>query len=119
MSYAAQIEVSVGERAAARGSSDAEGAVDAVSPQKLPTFKVAKQTAISAFERQYFADVLVASGGSITIASKITGVDRANLRRLLIRNGLRPPGERTVKKAGSRPRRRKVKLEVRAATEST
>jgi DNA-binding protein Fis len=63
----------------------------------LLTFKVAKQIAIEIFERYYFSQVLIQTKGSITIASEITGVDRANLRRALIRNNLRLPGEKTVK----------------------
>ena len=67
------------------------------TPRELPPFMIAKHAAISAFERQYLAHVLILADGSITRASEITGVDRANLRRLLIRNGLRPPGTKTVR----------------------
>ena len=45
----------------------------------------AKRQAVSSFERAYVVSVLELSGGSVSEAARIAGIDRTNLRRLLKR----------------------------------
>lgn len=53
-------------------------------------FTEAKDAAVVAFERTYLVQLLKACGGNLTEAGRRAGIDRSNLRRLLVRNGLRP-----------------------------
>jgi two-component system response regulator HydG len=48
----------------------------------------AKDAAVLAFEREYLMQLMRASSGNLTEAGRRAGVDRSNLRRLLVRNGL-------------------------------
>ena len=56
---------------------------------ELP-FMEAKRRAEVAFERDYLSCLMTISGGSVTGAARLAGVDRTNFRRLLQRSGLRP-----------------------------
>lgn len=58
-------------------------------PTELP-YAEAKRHAEAAFERDYLSRLMTLSGGSVTGAARLAGVDRTNFRRLLQRSGLRP-----------------------------
>jgi DNA-binding NtrC family response regulator len=59
-------------------------------------FQEAKTEIIARFERDYLEDLLIRSGGNLSQASRISGVERKHLYRLLEKNGL-------GRKAKSRP----------------
>ncbi len=50
----------------------------------------AKKRAIDDFERRYVTGVLTRSGGNLNAAARISGLDRSNFRRVLIRIGIEP-----------------------------
>jgi DNA-binding NtrC family response regulator len=77
----------------AGGASGGEGASteDDTPPVELADYKSARQRAIEVFERRYFASLLARSGGNLSEASRISGMDRSNLRRALAKAGLRSP----------------------------
>jgi two-component system response regulator HydG len=54
----------------------------------LPPWAEAKDAAVAVFERDYLMRVLRAAAGNLTEAGRRAGVDRSNLRRLLVKNGL-------------------------------
>lgn len=64
---------------------DLEVHQDGVKP-----FRQAKEEAIRIFERQYLLSILHASGGNVTEAAKIAGIDRTNLYALLRRHRIDP-----------------------------
>ena len=49
----------------------------------------AKRLAAAEFERRYLVCVMECAKGSVSEASRISGLDRTNFRRLLQRHGLR------------------------------
>lgn len=81
----------------------------------LPFIK-AKQMAAAAFVREYFSRLFTLANGSVTDAARMAGLDRANLRKILIRNGLRMPGRNTrefAKKKVAAPKRPRRKARKR------
>ena len=62
---------------------------------ELP-YAEAKRHAEAAFERDYLSRLMTLSGGSVTGAARLAGVDRTNFRRLLQRSGLRPRATTTT-----------------------
>jgi DNA-binding NtrC family response regulator len=57
-------------------------------------YKAARRQAIDSFELDYFADLMARTGGNLSEASRLSGVDRSNLRRTLAKLGLRgSPGD--------------------------
>jgi transcriptional regulator of acetoin/glycerol metabolism len=67
-------------------SSPAEPAVGEMSYGK------AREQCLRAFERAYLSRLLEAAAGSISQASRLSGMDRANLRRLLRRHQMHGKG---------------------------
>ena len=63
-------------------------AVDASLP-----FKEAKEQLTSEFESRYLPDLLARADGNITHAAKHAGLSRRHLRALLVKHGLKVPGE--------------------------
>jgi DNA-binding NtrC family response regulator len=55
-------------------------------------FKIAKDSAIDAFERAYLATLLEEAGGNMSKAARIAGMDRMYLHRLVQKHGLRGQG---------------------------
>ncbi|MBS1153738.1 MAG: Sigma-54 dependent transcriptional regulator [Myxococcaceae bacterium] len=53
------------------------------------SLKLARDRALTQFEREYLVHVLSLSGGSVTEAAKLAGVSRQLLQRLLLRHRLR------------------------------
>ncbi len=53
------------------------------------SLKLARDRALSQFERDYLVHVLTLAGGSVTEAAKLAGVSRQLLQRLLLRHKLR------------------------------
>jgi two-component system response regulator HydG len=51
-------------------------------------YKAARDQLMTDFEKRYLDDLLVCSGGNISEASRRSGIDRANLRRMLRRHAL-------------------------------
>lgn len=49
------------------------------------TYKELRQRVIKGFERSYFSKLLEKTGGNISQAAKIAGLDRSNLRKLIIK----------------------------------
>jgi DNA-binding NtrC family response regulator len=58
---------------------------------RLP-FKIAKDSAIDAFERAYLATLLEEAAGNMSKAARIAGMDRMYLHRLVQKHGLRGQG---------------------------
>jgi DNA-binding NtrC family response regulator len=56
-------------------------------------FHEAKQELIARFERDYLEDLLLRAGDNISQASRISGIDRKHLYRLLESAGLKKPGK--------------------------
>jgi DNA-binding NtrC family response regulator len=54
------------------------------------TFAEARAAAVARFERDYVVEALAATGGNVTQAARLAGLDRANFRRILRRNGVGP-----------------------------
>lgn len=63
---------------------------------ELP-FAEAKRLVEAEFERDYLSRLMAISDGCVTEAAKRAGVERCNFRKLLLRNGLRPRGTRSMK----------------------
>ncbi|MFT3839454.1 MAG: sigma 54-interacting transcriptional regulator [Myxococcaceae bacterium] len=67
---------------------------DTAAPQKEPAaaagnaFQAGKQAAIARFEKQYLAQLLQSSGGKLKTASRESGIERTQLKRLLKKHGL-------------------------------
>jgi len=57
------------------------------------TFAEAKEELTASFEKRYLADLMQRCRGNISLASRVGGLDRKHLRRLLRRHGLIPGGE--------------------------
>jgi DNA-binding NtrC family response regulator len=55
---------------------------------RLPTYRLAKEQAIAAFEQAYLARVIGESGGNVSIAARIAGTERRHLGRLLKKHHL-------------------------------
>lgn len=55
----------------------------------LPLYKDAKRTAMDEFERHYLERLLARAGRSISLAAALAGLQRANLRHLLVKHGLK------------------------------
>jgi DNA-binding NtrC family response regulator len=55
-------------------------------------FKIAKDTAIDAFERAYLTALLEAAGNNMSKAARMAGMDRMYLHRLVQKHGLRGGG---------------------------
>ena len=70
-------------------------AVDAVSaqPAALGPLKEARQTLVDEFERTYLRALLERTGGNLSRAATLAGVQRHNLRELLRKHGLRATRE--------------------------
>jgi transcriptional regulator with GAF, ATPase, and Fis domain len=60
--------------------------VDATVP-----FKLAKDAVVDAFERTYLSALLDSTGGNISKASRVAGMDRMYLHRLVQKHGLKSP----------------------------
>jgi DNA-binding NtrC family response regulator len=54
-------------------------------------FKVAKEALVDQFERSYIRAALDASGGNMTKAARLAGIDRMYLHRLVQKHGNREP----------------------------
>jgi len=82
------------ERTRTPSASDAVPDVPAAPPEngapdlKVP-FRLAKDAAITSFERRYLKALLEAANGNISQAARIAGLERMYLHRLLQRHGLR------------------------------
>jgi DNA-binding NtrC family response regulator len=69
---------------ATRRQAGASGDVDLGAP-----FKLAKDAAVSAFERTYLTALLETAGGNVSKAARSGGMDRMYLHRLIQKHGLR------------------------------
>lgn len=74
-------------RAEPVAGADQSGSVAAISAT-LPLYKDAKRTAMDDFERHYLEKLMVRAG-TISLAAAIAGLQRANLRHLLQKHGIR------------------------------
>ncbi|MHB8875569.1 MAG: sigma 54-interacting transcriptional regulator [Myxococcaceae bacterium] len=79
--------VSLGQEAALAPEAAAPGGK---TPSGRP-FKEAKDELVSAFERDYVADLLARCGGNVSLAAREAGIDRVYLHRLLKKHRL--PGK--------------------------
>ena len=59
----------------------------------VPEFKGAKRTAVDDFEQAYLARLMTKTGGNITTAASLAGIERHYLRSLLKKHGLHTPPE--------------------------
>jgi DNA-binding NtrC family response regulator len=57
---------------------------------ELPQLTVAKQQAAMQFEHAYLHEVMRRAGGSLSVAGRVAGYDRTNLRRRLEAHGIDP-----------------------------
>jgi DNA-binding NtrC family response regulator len=60
---------------------------DRLSP--VEEYRTARREILGAFDREYFGRLLERTGGNLSEASRLSGIDRSNLRRALARLGLR------------------------------
>jgi DNA-binding NtrC family response regulator len=60
----------------------------AESAATLPTYRLAKEQAIAAFEHAYLARVINESGGNVSVAARLAGTERRHLGRLLKKHHL-------------------------------
>jgi len=65
------------------------GEIDPGAP--VEEYKSARRDAIESFDLAYFTALLERTQGNLSEASRLSGVDRSNLRRALARLGLRTP----------------------------
>jgi DNA-binding NtrC family response regulator len=56
-------------------------------------FKIAKDSAVDAFERSYLGALLESCGGNMSKAARTAGMDRMYLHRLVQKHGLRGQGQ--------------------------
>jgi DNA-binding NtrC family response regulator len=56
------------------------------------SYRKAKKIAMGEFDRRYFADLLMLSGGNVSRASQKAGIDRSNFRRLMKKAGVNEEG---------------------------
>jgi two-component system response regulator HydG len=68
----------------------ADAAADDDGP--LMPYALAKKQVVGAFDRQYLSRVLKKTGGNITAAAALAGLDRSNFRRLVKQYRLPRPG---------------------------
>jgi DNA-binding NtrC family response regulator len=61
----------------------------ASTPGELPIYKDARAVAVAAFEREFLARLLAATGGNVSEAARRARMDRVYLGQLLKRHGLR------------------------------
>jgi DNA-binding NtrC family response regulator len=76
-------------RGAARLRSGPMPVIPSDEPDDLP-MPEARRLALASFERTYLTRVMKRAAGNVSEASRLSGLDRANLRRLLQRHGLSP-----------------------------
>ncbi len=85
--------------AAARGQRRAQAAASGggavvVGSVSSTTYSEARTQLIDDFERRYLEDLLVACEGNLSEASRRSGIDRSNLRRMLRRHSIKAAGFR-------------------------
>ncbi len=69
----------------------AGGAGEEIDPEvPAPNYMQERRQLLASFDRRYFAQLLRHTGGNVSEASRHSGVDRANLRRILKELGLDP-----------------------------
>jgi len=73
------------------GGTPGPGQVMGGADGRLP-FKIAKDAAVDAFERQYLSSLLAAAQGNMSKAARMAGMDRMYLHRLVQKHGLRGGG---------------------------
>ncbi len=61
-------------------------------PKQLPPYKQAKEKAIAAFARQYVQTVLAQTGGNISQAARLSGLERVSLQKIIKRLNIDPAG---------------------------
>jgi DNA-binding NtrC family response regulator len=65
-------------------------------------FGDARRAVIARFEQEYLADVLRRAGGNVAEAARLSGMDRSNLRRLLVRYRIDPTAPGVERKRAGR-----------------
>lgn len=71
----------------------ADGALPRIVPMETNmNYQELKERTIQEFDKTYLALLLKKSGGNISLASHLAGMDRSNLKRLLKKSGLRTQG---------------------------
>jgi DNA-binding NtrC family response regulator len=60
------------------------------SADELPQLTVAKHLAATQFEHAYLHEVMTRARGSLSVAGRVAGYDRTNLRRRLEAHGINP-----------------------------
>ncbi|MGH8581320.1 MAG: sigma-54 interaction domain-containing protein [Gammaproteobacteria bacterium] len=66
----------------------APGAGDPPTGLSEKPFREAKARAIASFEKAYIAELLVRTGGNISLAARLCGKDRSRLQKLVTKHGL-------------------------------
>lgn len=79
------------ERLLERAKPEPEEADEDVPPESVPEFKGAKRTAVDDFEQAYLQRLMTKTGGNVTTAASLAGIERHYLRQLLKKHGLRSP----------------------------
>ena len=67
---------------------EAQTSPDELAVRSDLPYAEAKATILHAFERRYLADLLAKTGGNLSAASRVSGVDRKHLRTLAEKHGL-------------------------------
>ncbi len=65
----------------------APGTVTGAMAARLP-FRQAKATAIASFEKAYLTELLIETGGNLSLAARLSGKERSRLARLAKKHGL-------------------------------
>jgi DNA-binding NtrC family response regulator len=71
------------------GAAQAASATRDDSPVEFENYANARRRSIESFEHNYFVTLLERTGGNLSEASRLSGIDRSNLRRALSKAGLR------------------------------
>jgi two-component system response regulator HydG len=79
----------------ARGQRRALAQPGAVGSASSTPYSEARTQLLDDFERRYLEDLLVACEGNLSEASRRSGIDRSNLRRMLRRHNIKAAGFRT------------------------
>jgi DNA-binding NtrC family response regulator len=66
---------------------------ESLPPESVREFKGAKRTAVDDFEMAYLQRLMAKTGGNITTAASLAGIERHYLRSLLKKHGLRSPDQ--------------------------
>jgi DNA-binding NtrC family response regulator len=85
----------IGESPMQRGMEIGAGSSGGASGEKRQPFRIAKESAVDAFERAYLAALLEEAQGNMSKAARLAAMDRMYLHKLVQKHGLRSGGSQS------------------------